>query len=261
VPLHVTIGDEHFVEGEDLSNQDFFRRLRESRVLPKTSQPAPGEFLTAYRAVAEQVDAIVSVHATVKLSGTVRSAETAAAMLLQERPDLRIEVVDTATIASCEGITAVRAAEAVAGGASFADVVALVRELPQRTRLYFVLETMEYLQKGGRIGRARALLGSLLQIRPILTVQDGEVTPKDRVRSRAKAMERLLGLMAEETGGRRLRHVGILHADAPQVAAELKRLVLERFDVPADVFMDVEIGPVIGTYTGPGAFGLSFYSD
>jgi DegV family protein with EDD domain len=192
VPLHVTIGDAHFTEGVDLTNQEFFRRMRESPVLPKTSQPAAGEFLDAYRAVAERAGSIVSIHATGKLSGTVRSAEAAAGMLRSERPDFRIDVVDTGTIATSEGITAIRAAEAIAGGATHEQVMQLVRILPGKTRLLFVLETLEYLQKGGRIGRARAFLGSLLQIRPILAVEEGEVVPKDRARTRAKAMERCL---------------------------------------------------------------------
>jgi DegV family protein with EDD domain len=261
VPLHVTIGDAHFTEGVDLTNQEFFRRMRESPVLPKTSQPAAGEFLDAYRAVAERAGSIVSIHATGKLSGTVRSAEAAAGMLRSERPDFRIDVVDTGTIATSEGITAIRAAEAIAGGATHEQVMQLVRILPGKTRLLFVLETLEYLQKGGRIGRARAFLGSLLQIRPILAVEEGEVVPKDRARTRAKAMERCLALMEEDARGRPLAHLGILHADSPQSAAELRAQVLARFDVPPEVLLEVEIGPVIGTYTGPGAFGVSWYCD
>ncbi len=261
VPLHVTIGDEHFTEGVDLTNREFFRRLAQSRVLPKTSQPAPGEFLEAFRVVASRAGAIVSVHATGKLSGTVRSAETAAGLLREERPDYRIEVIDTQTIATCQGITAVRAAALAAAGGGPADVAELARTLPRKTRLLFVLETMEYLLKGGRIGRARAILGSLLQIKPILSVEDGEVVPKDRARTRGRAMERCLELMADDARGRRPAHVGVLHADNAAAADELKAKVLERFEVPESVLMVVEIGPVIGTYTGPGAFGLSWYFD
>lgn len=262
VPLHITIGDEHFTEGVDLSNREFFRRLAEARVLPKTSQPAPGEFLTAFRALADGgAPAIVSVNATGKLSGTVRSAETAAGLLRQERPDYPIEVIDSGTIATCQGITAVRMAERAAAGAGFDDVVALARALPAKTHLLFVLETMEYLQRGGRIGRAQAMLGSLLRIKPILSVVDGEVTPKDRARTRGQAIDRCLELLAEDARGRPPAHVGILHADNPAAAAELKARLRERFAVPDAVLMEVEIGPVIGTYTGPGAFGLSWYCD
>lgn len=261
VPLHVTFGDEQFTEGVDLTNEAFFRRLREARVLPKTSQPAAGEFLDAYRTVAERADAIVSVHASGKLSGTVRSAETAAGLLRQERQDYRIEVVDTGTIATCEGVAAIQGAVGAAGGASFEEVLALVRGIPPKTHILFVLETLEYLQKGGRIGRARALLGSILQIKPILTVQDGEVTPKDRARTRARAIERCLSLMEADIGGRPLAHVGVLHAEAPEAAAELKAQVQARFTLPEAGFMEVEIGPVIGTYVGPGAFGVSWHCD
>jgi DegV family protein with EDD domain len=261
VPLHITIGDEHFTEGVDLTNREFFRRLAEARDLPKTSQPAPGEFLEAFRALADRAGGIVSVNATGKLSGTVRSAETAAGLLRQERPDVRIEVIDSGTIATSQGITAVRAAERAAAGAGFDEVVELARTLPAKTHLLFVLETMEYLQKGGRIGRAQAMLGSLLRIKPILAVVDGEVTPKDRARTRGQAIARCLDILAEDARGRPPAHVGILHADNPEAAAELKAKVRERFAVPDAVLMEVEIGPVIGTYTGPGAFGLSWYCD
>jgi DegV family protein with EDD domain len=261
VPLHITIGDEHFTEGVDLTNREFFRRLAEARDLPKTSQPAPGEFLEAFRALADRAGGIVSVNATGKLSGTVRSAETAAGLLRQERPDVRIEVIDSGTIATSQGITAVRAAERAAAGAGFDEVVELARTLPAKTHLLFVLETMEYLQKGGRIGRAQAMLGSLLRIKPILAVVDGEVTPKDRARTRGQAIARCLDFLAEDARGRPPAHVGILHADNPEAAAELKAKVRERFAVPDAVLMEVEIGPVIGTYTGPGAFGLSWYCD
>jgi DegV family protein with EDD domain len=261
VPLHVRIGDEEFTEGVDLTNREFFRRLRESRALPKTSQPAPGELLAAYQEVAERAGAILSVHASAKLSGTYHAAEGAAALLREARPDVRIVTIDTLTVASAQGIVAVRAAEEAAAGVPFDEVVAHARALARKTRLLFVLETMEYLQKGGRIGRAQAFLGSLLQIRPILTVADGEVAPLERARTRGRAMERLLELMAEEAQGRPFRHVGVLHADAPEVADHLRRLVQERFGVPDSLFLEVEIGPVIGTYTGPGAFGLSYYCD
>jgi DegV family protein with EDD domain len=261
VPLHVRIDDQEFTEGVDLSNEEFFRRLPTARALPKTSQPSAGEFLAAYQEVAERAGAILSVHASSRLSGTYRAAETGAAMLREARPGVRVVTLDTMTAASAEGIVAVRAAEDAAAGVPFDEVVVRARALAQKTRLLFVLETMEYLQKGGRIGRAQAFLGGLLHIRPILTVDEGEVTPKDRARTRGRAMERVLELMAEDAQGRPFRHVGVLHAAAPESAAELKRLIQERFGVPEGVFMVVEIGPVIGTYTGPDAFGVSYYCE
>ncbi|HEX2035481.1 MAG TPA: DegV family protein [Chloroflexota bacterium] len=261
VPLHVSFGEEQFTETVDLSTEIFFQRLRQARDAPKTSQPSVGEFLAVYREVAETTGAILSIHASSGLSGTYRSAETAAEMLRQERPDVRIETVDTQTAASAQGIVAIRAAQQARAGASFEEVVASARALAPKTRLLFVVETLEYLQKGGRIGRARALIGSLLHIRPILTVAEGEVAPLDRARTRAKALEKVLEHMAAYARGRPFGHVGVLNAAAPEVARELKALIVERFAVPPERFIECEIGPVIAAYVGPGAFGASFHCD
>lgn len=259
VPLHVHIGNEQFTETVDITNREFYRRLREEKILPKTSQPAAGEFLAAYTELADEADAILSIHATSKLSGTYRSAETAAGMLREERSNVRVETLDTLQIASCQGIVVLRAAEQAAQGVPFEQIVANTRELMTKPRLLLVVETLEYLQKGGRIGRAQALIGGLLHIRPILTLVDGEVAPKERARTRAKAIERLLDLMAEYAQGRPFGHVGVLHADAPDVAEQLASAVKARFTIHR--FIQSEIGPVIGTYVGPGAFAVTYHCD
>jgi DegV family protein with EDD domain len=260
VPLHVHFGDEQYTETVDLTNAEFYRRLQQSRVLPKTSQPAPGEFLEAYRRLAEQTSSILSIHASSKLSGTYRSAETAAGMLRSERPDVQIETIDTLQVAPAQGIIAVRAAEAAAGGASLAELAAGARALMPKPRILFVVETLEYLHKGGRIGRAQALLGGLLHVRPILTVVDGEVAPKERARTRAKAMERVLDLMAEYSQGRPFGHVSVVHAAAEDVGRSLATLIEQRFTLERPIIF-TEVGPVIGTYIGPGAFGATFHCD
>jgi DegV family protein with EDD domain len=209
--------------------------------------------------VADDADAILSIHASSKLSGTYRSADTAAGMLRQERPEVRIETLDTLTIATAQAIIAIRAAEDAARGLPFDQIMANARTLMPKPRILISLETLEYLQKGGRIGRARALLGSLLHIKPILTVVDGEVAPKDRARTRAKAIERILDLMAEYAQGRPFGHVGVLHAASPEAAGELRRALEQRFVV--ERLIASEIGPVIGTYVGPGAFAATFHCD
>lgn len=259
VPLHVSIGEAQFTETVDLTNEEFYRRLRESKVVPKTSQPSVGEFLAAYEAAAETAGAIVSIHASSKLSGTFRAAEAAAATLRQQRPDVRLETLDTFQAATAQGIVAIRASEDAARGASFEEVVANARLLMPKPRILFVVETLEYLRKGGRIGTAQALLGGLLHIRPILTVIDGEVAPRDRARTRARAMERVVELMAEYAHGRPFGHVGVVHAADEAAGQELARRVQERFTI--DRFIFSEIGPVIGTYVGPGAFGATFHCD
>ncbi len=259
VPLHVTIDGEHFTETVDLTNEEFYRRLRAARSLPTTSQPSAGEFLDVYREVAREAAAILSVHASSKLSGTVRSAETAAAQLRQEQPHLRIEVLDTLTIATAEGIVALRAAQQAARGEPLERILAAARELAPKTRVLVAVETLEYLQKGGRIGRARALLGGLLHIRPILTIAGGEVAPKDRVRTRARALERMVELMAADAAGRPFSHVAVLHADAAEVADELAGMIQQRFAV--EWLIRSEIGPVIGTHVGPGAVGITYHCE
>ena len=259
VPLHVHFGEETFTEGVDLSNQDFYRRLGEAQALPKTSQPSPGEFGAAFLEVAEGATAILAVHASAKLSGTIRSAEIAAAAVRTERAGLRIEVLDTQQIATAEGIVAIRAAEAAASGAAFDDVIIQARDLAAKPRILVCVETLEYLQRGGRIGRAQAFLGGLLHVRPILCVADGEVVPKERVRSRSRAIERFLDLMAEYAQGRPFGHVGVLHAEAADVGRELEQAVRSRFRIQRLIV--TEIGPVIGTHVGPGAFAVTYHCD
>jgi DegV family protein with EDD domain len=263
VPLHVTFGTEQFTETIDLTSQEFYDRLRSTGrngdAHPTTSQPAVGEFLAAYREAASDASAILSVHASAKLSGTYRSATMAAALLREERPDVRIETLDTQQIATAQGIVAIQAAERAARGDSFEEVVAGARNMLPKPRVLLVVETLEYLRRGGRIGRAQALLGSLLHVRPILTVVDGEVAPLERTRTRSRAQERILDLMAEYAQGRPLGHVGVGHAAAEEDGQALLELVRSRFTVQRLLF--AEIGPVIGTYVGPGAFALTFHCD
>ena len=260
VPLHVHFGEEQFTETVDLTNDEFYRRLRESKSLPKTSAPSPGEFAAAYREVAQDADAILSVHFTSKLSATFRAAEIAAAEVREERPGLRIEVLDTLQAAMAEGIVAIRAAQDAAQGLDFDQIAANARALIPKPRVFFVVETLEYLQKGGRIGRAQAFLGGLLNVKPILTVDGGEVAPRARERTRAKAMERLLHYMEEYAQGRPFSHVSVIHAVAADTAKELAAMIESRFKIQEPIVF-TELGPVIGTYVGPGAFGATFHCD
>jgi len=260
VPLHVHFGEAQFTETVDLTNEQFYRRLGESKELPKTSAPSPGEFLEAYRQVATDAGAIVSIHFTSKLSATFSSAEIAAGEVRQEFPNLKIETLDTLNAAMAQGITVLQAAEDAARGLPFEEIVANAKALIPKPRVYFVVETLEYLQKGGRIGRAQAFLGGLLNVKPILTVENGEIAPKARERTRAKAMEKLCETMAEYAQGRSFGHVSVLHAVAEDSARELARLIESRFKVERPLIF-TELGPVIGTYVGPGAFGVTFHCN
>ena len=246
VPLSVTWDRETFRDKVDLSTADFYAMLRQRDSLPKTSAPPAGLFEEAYEQLLGRVDHVVSVHISSKLSGTCDIARGAA----ERVGGGRVTVIDSLQTTMCQGWLAMRAAELGAEGVGPEQVVDEVRSWVPRLRLYAVLDTLEYLQKGGRIGRARALMGAMLNIKPMLTLRDGEAHPVERVRSRAAGMRRLVDVLASQGSPAR---VGILHGAAPEVLDELERLFKER--LPDHTFERAEIGSVLGTYAGPGVFG------
>lgn len=254
VPLQVLFGAESFRDGIDISRDQFFRRLKEAKELPKTSQPSAGEFAETYRRLTADGSSVVSIHISNRLSGTVASAQTAQGML----PDARISVVDTLTASMAHGLALLRAAEAATAGAPHDEVVAIAQDVASRAQLYFVVDTLEYLHKGGRIGGATALVGSLVSIKPVLTVRDGRVETFEKVRTKARAVDRLLDIIGDESAGGSL-HLAVLHAGAPTEAASLEERIRTRYQ-PAEILTG-EVGPVIATHTGPGVVGAAFYVD
>lgn len=250
VPLKVIWGESSFVDGVDLTTEEFFQRLPTAKVLPKTSQPSPVEFEQKYRSLAAEGDTsgIVSVHISRKLSGTIQSAEIASRNL----PDQEIRIVDSQTASLAMGLVAVQAARAAASGASLDEVVAVAESARDRTKVYFIVDTLEYLQKGGRIGKAAAFVGGLLNVKPILTTRDGEVHPVERQRSRAKALDRLVALLSEAGEP---EEFAIMHSTTPEDAEALKQRFLEI--LPGQDILISRFGPVIGTYLGPGAIGAA----
>ncbi len=249
VPLTVIFGDEALEDGAAITPPDFYRRLRSSSVLPRTSQPSVERFQQAYRTAAEGGAEIVSIHISSKLSGTLNSASVARETL---KHDLHIDLIDSYNVSVGLGLIVLEAARAAAAGASLSDVVAVARRAMDRITVYVAVDTLEYLQRGGRIGRARSLIGSILSIKPILTVDQGEVAPFERVRTRARAHERILELAA---GMPRAKEMFIAHSDLPAEAeAAVERL---RPQLPHTALHASWLGPVVGTYTGPGAFGVA----
>jgi DegV family protein with EDD domain len=170
VPLHVSFGDEQFTETVDITNEEFYRRLRTGSVQPTTSQPSPGEFLDAYRRISSTAGAVISIHASAKLSGTYGSAQVAAGMARSEFPGVRYEVFDTKVIAPAQGMVVVAATEAAARGESVEAVLELIAALAPRTNAMVSVETLEYLIRGGRLGRVAGFIGGMLNVRPILSL-------------------------------------------------------------------------------------------
>jgi DegV family protein with EDD domain len=246
----VHFGDEVLLDGVTIKGDEFYRRLQGGGVFPKTSQPSAGAFADVYRQLsAAGAKAIVSVHISSKVSGTWNSATQARAEVGDAIP---IEVVDTLQASMGLGLIVMEVAKAAATGESAADLAALARDLAGLTRFFGLVETLEYLHKGGRIGRAQMLLGSLLKIHPILTMQDGIAHPLERARTRSKGLERMKAI-AEASAP--LRALAVLYSTQPE---EAKRLASELKGVAPEGGVTIaQFGPVLGTYLGPDAMGVA----
>jgi DegV family protein with EDD domain len=257
VPLYVLFDGEAMRDHVDISPEGFYERLTAAKTLPTTSQPTPADFLASYQELAASgFDRIWSLHLTSKLSGTFESAERAAAQL----DDDRVRVVDTETASLSVAMLAEAVDRRLANGTTDEDIEALVAHFKQANRFVFTVATLEYLQKGGRIGKAQALAGSLLNVKPILTVQDGVVVPLGRVRGRQKVLGEFARLFAEGTEDRDGLHVAIAHANAPEwvdVLADMAGKVRPR----ATLDLVEPLGAVVGTHAGPGAVGFFWFQD
>jgi DegV family protein with EDD domain len=250
VPLSIRFGADEFTDGVDLSVSEFYERLASSADLPETSAPSPGAFEAAFRRQAEAgADSVVCINLSSGLSATIQSAQNAATAV---SGDIDVRVVDSRSITSGLGTQVTIAAEAAAGGASADEIVALVEGLSTRTHVLGALDTLDNLRKGGRIGGAQALLGSLLSIKPLLDISSGEVAEAGKARTRRKALEWLrdqLFALPE------VDHLCVSHGMAPDVD-EMLALIAPRY--PADKVRVATIGPTIGTHAGPRVMGLTW---
>jgi fatty acid kinase fatty acid binding subunit len=248
VPLSIRFGDEEYTDGVDLSVAEFYEKLASSADLPETAAPSPGAFEVAFKRQAEAgADAVVCINLSSGLSATYQSAQTAASA-----GELDVRVVDSRSITSGLGTQVILAAEAAAGGASADEVVALAEDLSRRTHILGALDTLDNLKKGGRIGNAQALLGSLLSIKPLLDISSGEVEEAGKARTRRRALEwlrdQIFALPAVE-------HLCVAHGMATDLD-DMLALLSPRF--PADTIRVTTIGPTIGTHGGPRVMGLTW---
>jgi DegV family protein with EDD domain len=248
VPLSVIWDRDTFRDKLDLSIADFYGLMRQRSTTPTTSAPAAGLFEETYARLLGTVDHVVSVHLASKLSATYDVARSAAERVGKGR----ISVVDSRQTTMCLGWLAVRAAELANEGAEPAAIVRELESWVPRLRLYIVLDTLTYLQRGGRIGRAQALVGSLLNFKPLLLLKDGEVSPLERPRSRSSAMRRIVDVVASQGP---IQKLGVAEGDAPEVMSDLVRTVSER--IPKVPLERGAIGSVLGTHAGPGVFGVA----
>ena len=255
VPLYVRFGDETYKDYTELGPAEFYSKLRTSPVLPATSQPTPQDFLETYESLAGY-ERIYSLHVSAKLSGTFQSAELAASELGGDR----VRAVDSKTASLAIAMLAHAIQRRLARGTTDVELAALVERFQRDNTVVFTLETLEYLQRGGRIGRAAALAGSLLHVRPILSVSDGEVVAVARVRGAKKAVTEFERRFTEATEDRPGLRVAIAHADAPEWVGTLSELVW-RVRPKAEIEFTATLGAVVSTHTGPGAVGFFWFQD
>jgi DegV family protein with EDD domain len=251
VPLNVRFGMEEFKDGIDIDNDEFYRRLQAESELPTTSQPSPGDFSATYEKLLAEHDGVVSVHISGKLSQTINSAVQGAREV--DSDGTKIKTIDTGQATIPLGLIVIEAAKSAASGADIEGVVAAVNDATDRARFYGMVDTLEYLLKGGRIGRAKGFIGGLLKVTPIITLEEGESSPVASPRTRRKGLEKLKQLVEEAAPFDQLAlHYSTEPEEVQKLAADLAHLA------PEGGVMISQIGAVVGTYSGPGSLGVGF---
>ena len=249
VPLYVRFGEKVYRDRVDMTTGEFYRKLVQEATLPTTTQPPPGDLLNVFNKLAKETDEILVIVVSSKLSGTYQSALQAKNLM---EGKCRIEIIDSLTVAMGLGLVVINAAKTAQAGASLDELVDSVHKTMSRSHLIIFFDTLQYLARGGRIGKAQGFLGSLLSVKPILTIKDGEMAPLTRVRSKSAGMEYLRKFVAGFSGIERL---AVEYATTPDDADSLIGSVSSVFSKER-IFRSV-ISPVLGTYAGPNAIAVS----
>jgi DegV family protein with EDD domain len=248
--LYVIFGKKTFQDGVSINNEQFYARLKTDPNFPTTSQPSVGDFTHIYEQF--KGDQIVSIHVSRDLSGTITSAEAAAKMVGGD-----ITIIDSRNVNAGLSLLLARASYLIQQGANIAEIKANIQKAVMDTRLFFALETLENLKRGGRIGGAQALLGGMLQFKPIIAIKEGRVEPVERVRTMAKAVARLKEIAVSDLQDKTAPDIAFMHVGAPESVRELKSNCGRELKLQGDP-MVLEVGPVVGTHTGSGAIGVSY---
>lgn len=249
VPLTVLFGHESFLDRVTISTDEFYYKLTHDNVWPTTTQPSPSAFAEVYNKLAQESDEILVVTLSSKISGTYESAVNAKTLVEKK---CRIEVIDSFDVAMGLGLIVIAAAKAAQAGKNLDELAALVRRAMLRSHLIMYFDTLKYLAKGGRIGKAQGLLGAMLSIKPVLTVKDGVMSPVTKLRSRAAGIDYLYNYVA---GFSNIEELAVEHATTPEVADELAERLSSLF--PKDRIYQSTLSPVVGTYAGPNALAVS----
>jgi DegV family protein with EDD domain len=257
VPYYIHRGTEVLRDLVTVQRQSFYDWLPTAKELPQTASPGPGDYLQLYEALAKDgVRDIVSIHMTSKGSGAYQAAKVAQSTLREKLPELRVEVIDTLNVSMCQGWMVIEAARAALEGSSLADIVALVGRMIPVTHMIKTADTLKYLYMGGRIGKAKHLVGSILKIKPLIGMEDGIIVPLGQARSRRKAYEAMVSMVEAAVGAGSRIKIAYVHAAAREEAEKIKKLVEERLVCVESLV--AELSPALGVHTGPGTAGLCY---
>lgn len=259
VPYYIHRGGEVLRDLVTIQREPFYRWLPTAKELPTTASPGPGDYVEIYERLAreEGVQEIVSIHMTSKGSGAYQAATVAQSMMEERRPDLQVRVIDTLNVSMCQGWMVIEAARAALEGKSASEIVDLVKRMIPVTRMLQTADTLKYLYMGGRIGRAKHIVGSLLNIKPIIGMDEGVIVPLGQARSRRRAYEAMVGMIETAVGTRGRIKIAYVHAAAQKEVGKLRALVEERLTCVDSLV--AELSPALGVHTGPGTAGVCYF--
>lgn len=258
VPYYIHWGEKTLRDLVTIKREEFYQWLPTLQVLPQTASPGPGDYVKTYeRLIQEGMDEIVSIHMTSKGSGAYQAAVAASKMVLEKFPNLKLEIIDTLNVSLCQGWMAIEAAREALKGASFEAVVERVKSIMPRAQMLQTASTLKYLYMGGRIGKAKHLLASALNIKPIIGMEDGVIVALGQTRTFKRVYQRIIEIMEEKVGAKRKIKIAYVHAAAIEEAEKLKEMVEERLTC-VESFI-AELSPALGVHTGPGTVGVCYY--
>jgi DegV family protein with EDD domain len=255
IPLWLIWEGESYLDGIDIDTTTFYRRLRSATSLPTSSQPTVDEFINFYQRIGSTCDVIVNVLVSSKISGTITNAKVA----IQRLPEMEIHLVDAFSSSMGLGHVVLAAARAAVAGKSVDEVIAAAEEMREQINFIFVVDTLEYLHKGGRIGGAKRLLGTAFRVKPLLEFRDGQIEPLEQVRTKRKAITRMLEIAEERLLGASMGEATVVDIDCKPDGDHVAAMVRERFS-PKQLYRG-DVSPVVGTHVGPGAIGFAFYPE
>lgn len=255
IPLSVVFGDDSFREGIDITTEDFYDRVRTEKTLPTTSQPPIGMFMELYEGLSESYDAIISVHLSKKISGTYDAAIAAGNMV----EGVEVYPFDSGLSAMPQGMFVLKAAEMIQEGIEIQTILETLEDMKQRTYAYFMVDDLSHLQRGGRLSSAQALVGSLLHIKPVLHMPEGKIIPFEKIRTRKKALKRIMGMLEKDAQANKIARVVFIHANDEASALELQHEFQTKYPQIETIISG--FGPVIGTHLGEGSLGVSWYKE